>query len=75
MVHWELCKKLKFGHTNDWYIHKQETVIENETHKLLWDFETQTDLQISARRPDLIIISKKGEIADLWTLVFRRTTK
>ena len=29
------------------------------THKLLWDFNIQTDNLISARRPDLIIINKK----------------
>ena len=29
------------------------------THKLLWDFNIQTDHLISARRPDLIIINKK----------------
>ena len=31
----------------------------NDTHKLLWDFDIQTDHLISARRPDLIIINKK----------------
>ena len=36
-----------------------ESVLENETHKLLWDFEIQTDYLTSARRPDLIIINKK----------------
>ena len=59
MIHWELCKKLKFDHTNKWYLHNPEFVQENETHKLLWDFEIQTDHQISARRPDLVIINKK----------------
>ncbi len=34
------------------------SVLENDTHKLLWDFETQTDHLISASRPDLIIINK-----------------
>ena len=34
-------------------------VQENDTHKLLWDFDIQTDHLISARRPDLIIINKK----------------
>ena len=28
-------------------------------HKLLWDFDTQMDHLITARRPDLIIINKK----------------
>ena len=34
-------------------------VLENATHKLLWDFNKQTDHLIPARRPDLIIINKK----------------
>ena len=29
------------------------------THKVHWDFDTQTDHLISARRPDLIMIKKK----------------
>ena len=40
-------------------MHKPESVLENNTHKLLWDFDIQTDHQISARKPDLIIISNK----------------
>ena len=36
-----------------------ESILENETHKILWDFEKQTDHLISARRPDLVIINKK----------------
>ena len=35
------------------------SLLGNETHKLLGDFEIQTDQLISARRPDLIIIKKK----------------
>ena len=35
------------------------SVLENDTHKLLWDFGIHTDHLISARRPDLIIINKK----------------
>ena len=33
--------------------------MENETHKILWDFEIQTDHQILARRSDLVIVNKK----------------
>ena len=40
-------------------MHNPECVLENETHKLPWDFEIQTDHLISARRPDLIIINNK----------------
>ena len=32
--------------------HKPVALQENETLKLLWDFEIQTDHLISARRPD-----------------------
>ena len=35
------------------------SVLEKDTHKLLWDFDIQTDNLISARRPDLIVINKK----------------
>ena len=67
LIHRELCKKLKFDHTNKWYKRNPDSVLENETHKILWDFEIQTDHQISARQPDLIIINKKKkncQIAD-----------
>ena len=56
---WEMCKKFKFDHTNKWYMHNQAPVLENDTHKLLWDFDIHTDHLISARRPELIIINNK----------------
>ena len=37
-------------------------VLENDTHKLLLDFNLQTDHLIPARRPELIIINKKKKI-------------
>ena len=59
VIHWEMCKKLEFDHTNKWYTHNPAPVLENVTHKLLWDFDIQTDHIISARKQDLIIINKK----------------
>ena len=59
VIHWEMCKKFKFDHTNKWYMHNPAPVLENDTHKLLWDFNIQTDHLIPARRPDLIIINNK----------------
>ena len=38
---------------------KPEYAQENETHKILWDFETQTDQSIPTRRPDLYNNFKK----------------
>ena len=56
VIHWEMCKKFKLDYTSKWYMHNQAAVLENDTHKLLWDFDIQTDHLISTRRPDLIII-------------------
>ena len=35
-------------------MHNPESVLEDETHKLLWDFDIQTDHLNSARRPDQV---------------------
>ena len=35
VIHWELCKKFKFDHTNKWYLHNPKSVGENDTNKLL----------------------------------------
>ena len=40
-------------------MHKLESVIENETHKILLDFEIRTDHPLPTRRPDLVINNKK----------------
>ena len=57
----ELCKILKFHHTTKWYMYTSDSVLENETRKLLWDFEIQTHHLISARQPDLEIVDKERE--------------
>ena len=50
VIQWELCKRLKFDHTNKWCMHKPEFIQENETHKILWDLKIQTDHLIPARQ-------------------------
>ena len=40
-------------------MHNPAPVLENNTHKLLWDFDIHTDHLISARIPELTIINKK----------------
>ena len=40
-------------------MHHQGSVLKNEIHKLLRDYEIQMDHLISTRRPDLVIIDKK----------------
>ena len=41
-------------------MHNSESVLENETHKFLWDFEIQTDNLISTRRPDVVIVNNNN---------------
>ena len=59
MINKELSNRLKFDHTTKWYMHKLESVQENETLKNLGDFEIQVDHLILARRPVLELITKK----------------
>ena len=46
---------------NKWYMHNPASVQENDTPKLLWDFDFEADHLISARILDLIVIDKKKE--------------
>ena len=46
-------------------MHYPEPVLENDSHKLLWNFNIQTDHLIPARRPDLIIINKRKRICKI----------
>ena len=61
VIHWEICKKFVFDHTNKWYMHNPAPVLENNTHKLQRDYDIHTDHLISAGRPDLIKINNKKE--------------
>ena len=57
-------------------MHNLAPVLENDTHKLVCDFDMHTDHLISARRPKPIIINhKKREFAKLSTLLPQLTTE
>ena len=76
VIHWEMCKKLKFDYTNKWHMHNPASLLMNETHKLLGDFNIQTNYLIAARRACLIIINKSEKnIAELWILLSQRTAE
>ena len=59
VIYWKMCRKFIFDHANKCYMYNPAPVLENDTHKLLWDFDIKTDHLISARRPDLIKIKQK----------------
>ena len=53
VILWEMCKKYKFDRTNKWYMQNPASGQVNDTHKLLWDFDIQTDPLIPARKQTL----------------------
>ena len=57
-IHWELCKRLKLTHARKRYMHKPESVQENEKHKILFYFKIKTVNQISTRSQDQVWINK-----------------
>ena len=59
IVHWKLPRKCNFEAGYKWYEHEPESVLENENHKILWDFSIQTNHVVETRRPDLIVVDKK----------------
>ena len=76
VIHWELCKKLKFDLTIKCYMYKSESIWENETHKLLRDFEIQT-MSIDSKKRVCQIVNFAGPTdhrikekrVNIWTLL------
>ena len=60
-VHWDICKKNRLEHSEKWYEHVLEGVVENEEIKVPWHINIQCDNLIETRRPDLIVIDKKEQ--------------
>ena len=36
---WEFGKRQEFQHIDKWYMYKPKSVLENEMHKILFDFK------------------------------------
>ena len=62
-------------YANKWYMHKLESLLENKMHKIPWDFDKQTDNEIPAWRPHLVLINKKEELVIWWILLSQLTTE
>ena len=59
IVHWKLARKCNFEAGEKCHEYEPESVLENEDHKILWDFSIQTDHVKEAQRPDLVAVDKK----------------
>ena len=64
-VHWDVCRKYGIEVKDKWYQQEPGSVIENKKCKILWDFTVQTDHIIQARRPDMIVIDKETNKAQV----------
>ena len=59
VIQYELYKRLKFNHIDIWYMHKQESVLENKAHKILDGFTIKTDYSILSKRLNPLLKPKK----------------
>ena len=54
-LHWNICKELNINVEEKWYEHEPQTVTERDNITILWDMPIQTDREIKANRPDIVI--------------------
>ena len=70
-LHWDIFRKKGLYVPEKWYQHKPLLCTKNESFKILWNFNIQTDHTIEHRGPDIIIIdktNKKAQIVDFAVL-------
>ena len=59
IIHWTICKHYSIKVQEKHYEHEPTTVTENQTMTILWDMPIQTDKEIKANRPDIVVKDKK----------------
>lgn len=58
LIHKSICDEYGIPTVTQYWKHDPQPVTENNTVKILWDFDVQTARHITARRPDLVVIKK-----------------
>jgi hypothetical protein len=58
-LHYSICKKLGIETAENWYSHIPKLVTEHEDITVLWNQGIQTDREVLANRPDIIIKNKE----------------
>ena len=61
-LHGDLCQKHEIQTSQKWYEHQPKGVVETDSAKILWNSNLQTDNEIQARRPDIVIHNKSNKI-------------
>ena len=53
-----MCGKYNLRRSEKWYGHAPEGVVKNEEVKILWFVMIQSDREITARKPDIVVVNK-----------------
>ena len=72
IVHWKLCGKCNLKRTEKWYEHAPEGVVENKEVKILLDVMIQCDREITARKPDIVVVNKNESSCAIIDIVVSR---
>ena len=64
-IHWKICKHYNIKVTDKYYEHEPKTVTENNEATILWDMPIQTDREIKANRPDIVVKDRKQRTCQL----------
>ena len=64
-------QKIKIWPHEQWFMHKPEFVLENETNKIQGDFKLQTDHRIRVSLTKLVLINKKNIACNLVDSAFQ----
>jgi hypothetical protein len=61
-LHYSICKTLGIETTENWHSHVPKLVCQHEDITVLWNQGIQTDREVLANRPDIIIENMKDKI-------------
>jgi hypothetical protein len=61
-LHYSICKTLGIETTENWYSHIHKPVRQHEDITVLWNQGVQTDREVLANRPDIIIKNMKDKM-------------
>ena len=64
-IHWKICKHYNIKATDKYYDHEPKPITENNEATILCDMSIQTDREIKANRPDIIVKDKKQRTCQL----------
>jgi hypothetical protein len=60
-LHYSICEKLGIETAENWYSHIPKPVTEHEDITVLWNQGIQTDREVLANRPDIIVKNKNDK--------------